>query len=532
MSFCRWSKIILGLVLVLGLSLPGGVEAYTRAPAKAGFPVSLGSQPVEWSSVLVLPNASGSAIFVGDGGGRLWKVNIIRRSASVVSISKRALIYSAPISSSPSSWTGDVRSPLYFGYGADVRNRNAGGIAKINPNTFTKTWQVAGRDRNDGTERRFSLDSLAPAAANGVPDGVFGAINVSDLDADGNPELVYGGWDHHVYARRYGSGALYSSNWPFFCHDTIWGTPAVADLNGDGYKEIVVGSDLSLNPANNWSHNGGRMWFFNRNGTVWHGWDQVSPRDPALKSNQTFYSSPAIGDINNDGQYEIVCGTGIYWCTSGRGGSECTGTRTGRQVFGWRANGTNLPGWPAPLGGAAMSSPALADLDVRANRPNGDRRLETIIGCEDGRVYCITPTGRIRWRTLLVDVNGQSANTVSDPDLTAVRTSPVVADIDGDGDLEILVSWRYEVVILDHTGRLLTGPRSARNIGYVTNWSLFASPAVADIDGDGLLDIVVAGGKGNGTGALWAWSTTARVGSPTPWWTFHRDAQRSGFVPR
>ena len=79
-----------------------------------------------------------------------------------------------------------------------------------------------------------------------------------------------------------------------------------------------------------------------------------------------------------------------------------------------------------------------------------------------------------------------------------VTSSPAVADLDGDGTLDILFTTGSDSVeARSMDGHSLPGwPQSM-----LMNQDILSSPGVADVDGDGSLDVAVA--SGNGTIALW-----------------------------
>ena len=523
--------------LVIALSA-GPAAAWKQAELTPGFPVTLGvSDPIEESTILALTTSSTGISMDGAilqvGVGEYNAVAVVSGSGAAVSMLGTG---SGPNKSSPSLIGFQVTSsfigvgpppdpPLAqelfsgAGTGADVNDQTNGGAALFQFNVQPINdppqivWNFYNQDNYDGIERpgSTSLKSLSgpelePAFSNGFSEGTYGSMVAADLNGDGKAEVVYGAWDHMIHVRDAETGEYFNSNWPLNVHDAIWSTPVVGDIDKDGEVEIVIGYDTT---AGIFDHaNGGRMTMLDQNGNVKHNWP--------YQIDQTFYSSPAVGDINGDGIYEIVSGTGSYW-------TNADGSLRGAHVYCWDPYGTLR--WRSDIGGVATSSPALADID-------GDGKLETIIGAWDGKVYCLDENGYHQWSTMLVDRDGNSFETLGKT--AAVKSSPTVADIDGDGDLEILIGWLWEVIILDHNGNQLTGPGSPDNTVYLAYWSLFSSPTVEDIDGDGYYEIVIGGGGAGSQvvqdSAIWSWETTSPVGSPRPWWTFHKDAQRSGWV--
>jgi hypothetical protein len=74
-----------------------------------------------------------------------------------------------------------------------------------------------------------------------------------------------------------------------------------------------------------------------------------------------------------------------------------------------------------------------------------------------------------------------------DPD---ILSSPLAVDLDGDDDLEILYSQGSQVVVVDTDGTQL----SSADVPFLAMGGFRGSPAVGDIDDDGVIDIVAAGG--------------------------------------
>jgi len=169
--------------------------------------------------------------------------------------------------------------------------------------------------------------------------------------------------------------------------------------------------------------------------------------------------SPAIADIDNDGEFEIVAGT-----FQGPVGPDPF------KMYAWEIDGSIINGFPVTLSGVIKSTPAIGDLD-------GDGSKEIVIisydDTNDDSLYVFDLSGNLR-TGFPVGVR------------YARLSSPALGDIDGDGNLEILVGgftsteilygFHQDGSVIQNFPVLLNHPGSSVNIN--------TSPVICDIDGD------------------------------------------------
>ncbi len=148
--------------------------------------------------------------------------------------------------------------------------------------------------------------------------------------------------------------------------------------------------------------------------------------------------------------------------------------------------------WPGASPGRAFSSPAFADI-------TGDNTPEIVVASMDGRVEAFRATDRSRiWAASVGN--------------TAIQASPTIADLGGDGKPDVVVATMDgRVIWLDGpTGRTVRTFRQGADLHCPASNpncradGFFASPAVADINGDRILDIVAP----SYDHTVYAWSRT------------------------
>ena len=302
----------------------------------------------------------------------------------------------------------------------------------------------------------------------------YASPTIADLDNDGDYEIIVTSWEEgKIYVWHHNGEIL--DGWPVNYEYSDWATPpspAIGDLNNDGYKELIMG------------FTDGTVYAWHYDGSLVDGWPVTMP--PLEISDFIFTSPPAVADFNQDGNIEIV----IY-------------SQFANRVYMLDSQGTLLEGWPVELDQyiayayyGFQSSPSIGDVDN-----NGD--LEIFLGHGDGKVYGFNHDGTILegWPKIVITNPGG---------YSAIPSSPALADVDNDGDLEIFIgAWDGTLQGFHHDGTLVEGfPKST--IKYIQS-----SPAVGDLEGDGKTDIIV----GSFDNHIYAWEIDSPLGQENDGWS-------------
>ena len=255
-----------------------------------------------------------------------------------------------------------------------------------------------------------------------------------------------------------------------------------------------------------------------------------SLRDPTLKNGyprrlgSSGEASPQLADLNGDGRSEIVLATADGRITALSG-------RTGRRLKGWprtmRSYGTRVARKRLrALRQGFLATPAIGNIV-------GGRRMEIVAAGLDGRVYAWTPRGRrVRGFPVRIDLHRPQSDGKRD---AAIYASPALADLDANGRLDIVVGAAdQKLYAWNGRGARLPGwPVLARDGPEGDVAKILSSPAVGDLDGDGSPDVVEGTAEAYGTtpsttGRVYAFSSAGRL---KPGWPVKPEALSADGIP-
>ncbi len=374
---------------------------------------------------------------------------------------------------------------VVVGYGGFRGKPCDGGVLALNAKTGAEEWRFSIKDFAK-RERFFAFRHA-----------IYATPTLADVDRDGKLEVGFGSFDRNIYLLN-SNGSV---RWYYNAADTVFTTPAFANVAGNSDLEMIVATDISKNtrlkPP---TPNGGYVYALragiDADAGAKFGFRSSDLQQWRAQFNQVMQSSPVLGDLvpSNPG-LEIVVGSGCFF-------PQGKGVRRGK--------------WFKVL--SATSGKVLKTLTITACTPtaaavgdiNNDGVLEVVVpvsgsatagGDGTSRLIAWQPaTDRVLWSV------EPRLKTRTDSMAGFYNRTPVLADLNGDGTTEVLLNYSSGVVILSGaSGEQLTCNLNPCTKPLLqTDQTLQGSPVVADTNGDGVNEVLV-GARYKGVNALIRW---------------------------
>ncbi|MBI1799868.1 MAG: VCBS repeat-containing protein [Candidatus Eisenbacteria bacterium] len=283
-----------------------------------------------------------------------------------------------------------------------------------------------------------------------------GAASIADLDGTGIKSIVACTWDSSR-AYVFDQAGHVKIGWPQVTGQ-VWAAPTIADLNNDGHKEILFANLFN-----------GQFLAYRTDGSEWMDGD----------------SNPATSGVFHTVSGGFNAGTAAVAPLEGGGVTDVIFGDDSGYLYAWRPDGTNVTGFPIHVNSGFRASPAVGYLDG-----SGDTQLEIAIPGANDSLYVFEANGA---RRTGFPVRVSTGGVTRPP-------SPALADINKDGYLDIVqAGTNGGVYVYDRNGATLPFWNGARYSGLYSSASE-SSPVVADINGDGWPDVVVGGEDATLTG--------------------------------
>ena len=321
-------------------------------------------------------------------------------------------------------------------------------VSDLNNDGYPEVVQATGGSPDNGRVFVFDKDgnTVTGWPVNFSNHWMICAPALSDLDNDSIKEIIVcerispAGKVHILKI----DGAEFSSNWPVSLDGIPAVTPSVADVDGDGEKDIVAFSTKS-------------RYIFGLNGSPKAGFPNLT--DPLQNYS---YQSPAIADLDHNGQCEIIGAT--------HGDAPL--------FYVMNNDGSAFPGWPhsVPDSSWTYSTPTVVKINgawnIFMSRPIGSDADDMLYGWDAG--------GNLLPGFPIVKPGG-------------LEGFISVADINNDSEFELV----FGSNLLDSTGRGFIHAYKTNGGGELPGfplrpigWTFMNGVNIGDVDGDNMMDLV------------------------------------------
>ena len=343
---------------------------------------------------------------------------------------------------------------------------------------------------------------------------------VADLDINGHKEIYFGSDNNALHG--YNAFGEELTGFPFSSTDRVRSSPAIGDVDNDGELEIVFGNSsgklyiIDRNGSRELAYNllgyvegnpalididgdqdleiafvtttgsGGQLYVIHHNGITESGFP---------KELGEMWVGPAVHDLDNDGVVEVVCVTyekEIYVVEAIGGAIKPGFPFTAESRFSMPATIVDVDNDGDYEIAAGCNSGDLYVLhhdatllaqyntgdDIRGGISvtdlNNDGQLDLLFGGYDDKIHAWDPIADMLLPGWPVDLGYNSLS------------EPMLADLDGDGQIEVLAARKTGKIFAYESDGSLMG-----NFPISVDGSIESSPAIEDIDNDGDLELLI-----------------------------------------
>jgi hypothetical protein len=326
----------------------------------------------------------------------------------------------------------------------------------------------------------------------------LGGAVLADLDGLGDLEIVHS-YSYNSPDPQQAGGRIWAwdssgaplPGFPVVIEGGAYYSPSVSDLDGDGDLEIVQLAAISSDELERMSI---QLYVIDHQGQVLAGF-------PRTVGSSVFLEGATMYDLDDDGTEEIIFGS-----------------YEGLQVLS-PAGGTWELDFDAPFLGVGI--PSIGDV-------NGDGEPEIFVTGMSS-MHLIKPDGS--------HLPGWPIDSWGWLEF-GWMSAAALADLDNDLDLEVIVAGFHrgeevdgeiEVHVYHHDGTPLTG--WPVRINYTVDlFEAFCSPLVTDLEGDGELDVLIGSGSSSGHAMIYAWDSSGRSKQGFPYRSSVHDPHDTSFI--
>jgi PKD repeat protein len=393
----------------------------------------------------------------------------------------------------------------------------------VDPLASSPSWTA----ESDQTNAYFgySVGTAGDVNGDGFSDIIIGARYYDNGQTDEGRAFVYHGST---------TGLSAASNWTAESDqvnaDFGFSVGTAGDVNGDGYSDVIVGSDL----YDNGQTDEGRSYVYHGSATglgATAAWTAESNQDTAYFG----YSVGTAGDVNGDGYSDIIIGSQRY----------DNGQNDEGRAYVFHGSATGLSTSPAWTAESDQALTYFGNSVATAGDVNNDGYDDVIVGCPDytngeddeGRAYVY---------------HGSASGLMTSPAWTAESnlgysyfgTSVKIAgDVNGDGYTDVIVGAPWYTNGETSEGRAYVYYGGLSGLNASPAWTAEGNQTYAffgnsvgtagDVNGDGFSDIIIGAdyydnGQSN-EGRVYVYHGAATGLSATPAWNVESNQANAMF---